>query len=187
MQTTQCLRDEHQLILRVLDCFEIALADASEAGAASASVFDPFVAFFKGFADRCHHCKEEDRLFPTLERNGIPRDGGPIGMMLQEHEMGRSHIRAIAEALPASTNDDTDATQSVINHGYAFLGLLRNHIAKEDHVLFNMADQVVQGSDQAQLLDDYRAAEETDEYCKTIADCLAIAEQLTSQYGLAMP
>ncbi len=187
MQTTQCLRDEHKLILRILDCFEIALVNASEASAASAEVFDPFVIFFKGFADRCHHCKEEDQLFPTLEKQGIPREGGPIGIMLHEHEMGRYHVKEIAKNLPAANNGDADAIQAVIRQGYAFLSLLKNHITKEDHVLFNMADQLVQGDDQTQLLEAYRAAEETDEYCKTIADCLAIAEELTARYGIAMP
>jgi len=55
--------------------------------------------FFRGFVDRCHHGKEEDVLFPELEKRGVLRDGGPIGVMLSEHAMGRRHIREIAEAL----------------------------------------------------------------------------------------
>ena len=71
MDTTRCLREEHALILKVLDCFEIALDRARRDGRVSSQVFDPFVEFFRGFADRCHHCKEEDRLFPCLERCGM--------------------------------------------------------------------------------------------------------------------
>ncbi len=89
MEATRCLRDEHQVILRVLDRFEIALALSEESGEVPRATYQPFLEFFRGFADLCHHCKEEDRLFPVLEKNGVPREGGPIGVMLYEHQLGR--------------------------------------------------------------------------------------------------
>jgi hemerythrin-like domain-containing protein len=70
------------VILKVLDCFDLALQQARAGGTASREVFEPFLEFFRGFADKCHHCKEEDRLFPCMEARGIPREGGPIGVML---------------------------------------------------------------------------------------------------------
>ncbi len=99
MHPTECLRNEHQIILIVLSCFEIALARARQSGCVQQVEFEPFVEFFRGFADKCHHCKEEDRLFPCLERKGIPREGGPIGVMLYEHEQARKHVRTIAGTL----------------------------------------------------------------------------------------
>jgi hemerythrin-like domain-containing protein len=64
--------------------------------------------FFQIFADRCHHGKEEDCLFPLLERKGLPREGGPIGVMLHEHGQGRELIqkmRESAEAFAAGRNE----------------------------------------------------------------------------------
>jgi len=40
------------------------------------------------YVDRCHNHKEELHLFPKLEAKGMPRHGGPLGVMLQEHERG---------------------------------------------------------------------------------------------------
>ncbi|MEM3061405.1 MAG: hemerythrin domain-containing protein, partial [Candidatus Bathyarchaeia archaeon] len=54
--------------------------------------------FIKFFADKCHHGKEEDLLFPAMEEAGIPKGGGPIGMMLTEHAMGRGYVKAMSKA-----------------------------------------------------------------------------------------
>ena len=151
METTHSLREEHKVILRILDCFEVALANSRKSGQASAKVFAPFVEFFTGFADRCHHCKEEDRLFPQLEKHGIPRDGGPIGCKLHDHTLARAHVKAISEAIAAADAGDENGVHQIVTEGEAFIDLLRSHIAKEDNVLFEMADQVVQGSSLIQL------------------------------------
>lgn len=55
--------------------------------------------FLMVFVDKCHHGKEEDFLFPALEAAGVARDGGPIGVMLHEHERGRRHIADMKNAL----------------------------------------------------------------------------------------
>lgn len=183
METTRCLREEHQLILRVLDCFEAALARSRESGRVTTEVFSPFAEFFRGYADRCHHCKEEDRLFPELERQGVPREGGPIGCMLQEHMLGRAHVKAIGDALEAADRGDQSAAQRVYREGDAYIDLLRNHIAKEDRVLFEMADQAVRGADLARLTAAYAEAEADPAYTGTFRRCRDIAERLIKTYA----
>jgi len=183
MQATKCLRDEHQVILRVLDCFDAALTRSRETGEVRSEVFQPFLDFFRGFADKCHHCKEEDRLFPVLEDQGIPREGGPIGVMLYEHEQGRMMVTEMADRLEAADGGDADAGKTLLDYGQTFLALLRQHIEKEDYVLFGMADQVTQGEDLSQLLTAYREAEEEDGYAATYSRCWKIAERLAESYG----
>ncbi len=182
MEATRCLRDEHEVILKVLDCFEIALGQAAESGRATREQFDPFVEFFQGFADKCHHCKEEDRLFPNMEKQGVPREGGPIGVMIHEHRQGRIHVRTIAEYLDAADGGDTGAWRMVMEHGQQFLDLLRNHIHKEDGVLFSMADQLIRGDDLTALNNAYSEAESAPAYCETLNRCRAVADQLVNQY-----
>ncbi len=187
MKATQCLRDEHQVILRVIDCFEIALQQARDSGKIKRVVFEPFVEFFRGFADKCHHCKEEDRLFPVMEKNGVPRDGGPIGVMLLEHEQGRLHVRTIAENLDAADRGDDDAIATIFQHGDDYIELLRNHIDKEDHCLFGMAEQAVQGADLSTLCEAYSDAEAEPAYRGTFTACTRIADELTSTYKVCKP
>jgi hemerythrin-like domain-containing protein len=192
--TTRCLREEHQVILKVLDCFEIALRNARAAGAVTQAEFDPFVEFFRDFADRCHHCKEEDRLFPCLERCGMERDHGPIAVMLHEHQIGRAHVRAIAAALPAAdagaaggAAGDRAAYERVISEGEGFLSLLRHHIMKEDHVLFEMADQMIQAAEQAQLSGAYAEADDEAANRDALARCRRLADDLCARYGVSPP
>ncbi len=187
MDTTRRLREEHRVILKVLDCFEIALAEAGRVGSTPKDIFGPFVEFFHGFADRCHHCKEEDRLFPCLERCGIPREGGPIGVMIQEHELGRAHVRAMAEVLPAAAAGDARAVRVILTEGEKFLDLLRHHIMKEDHVLFNMADSIVPDTEKSGLLRQYADAEAAPDYRATDDRCREIAARLCERYGVAFP
>lgn len=184
VHATKCLRSEHQVILRVLDCFEIALGRSQKSATVSKAIFDPFIEFFQGFADRCHHCKEENRLFPCLEKKGIPRDGGPIGVMLYEHEQGRKHVRTIKAALDDADSGNPVAINTVMDHGQQFLDLLRAHIGKENNVLFDMADNVVLGDDLSNLANEYAQAESEAEYLQTFDRCTLISQQLISEYSI---
>jgi hemerythrin-like domain-containing protein len=183
VNATQCLRDEHQLILKVIDCFEIALRKARESGEISREVFEPFVEFFRGFADKCHHCKEEDRLFPCLERKGLPREDGPIGVMVQEHAVARQRVSMIAQELQAADGGDPVSKQTVLDHGLKFIELMRGHINKEDHCLFGMADEMIRDADLVTLSEAYQSAESEPGYRSTFEHCRAVGDRLVEQYG----
>ncbi len=187
VEATRRLREEHQVISKVLDCFDIALGEAREAGALDGPIFEKFVDFFRGFADQCHHCKEEDRLFPVLVSAGIPNEGGPIGCMLAEHEQARAFVRAIAERLEAAGRGDGAAINALIEHGEMFIDLMRNHIAKENNVLFNMADGILDESQIERLSRSYDDAEAQPEYCARLARSRVIADVLMDRYGVGAP
>ena|SRR5215475_12669904 len=101
-RATEVLKHEHRVIERVLAVVE---ALAERPGMPSKEAWEKAIDLIRNFADKCHHLKEEQILFPALEEHGIPRDGGPVGMMLLEHEEGRALVRAMAEALPHATVD----------------------------------------------------------------------------------
>ena len=184
MSATQCLRDEHQVILKVLECFEIALRTARETGEVTTEVFEPFVEFFRGFVDTCHRCNEEDRLFPCLERKGLSREGGPIGVLLQEHTVARMRVNMIAEELPAADGGDPVSKQAVLDHGRKYLELMRCHADKENHCLFGMADEMIRDADLVSLSEAYQAAETEPGYRSTLEHCRAVGDRLVKQYGV---
>jgi len=109
------------------------------------------VDFFRNFTDRCHHAKEEKLLFPMLEQRGVGKTGGPIGVMLHEHEAGRAHVRAIAEAAAKISSGDTSARAALAEALDAYAELLAAHINKEDNVLFVMADRALTDDDKIEL------------------------------------
>ncbi len=150
MRSTEILMDEHQIILTVLDAAEREVQRIGETGEVRVERMKQMVDFFRNFADRCHHAKEENLLFVRMEERGMPRQAGPIGVMLYEHDLGRGHVRAIADLLPHAANDPA-VRDGIRQHLAAYIQLLRDHIYKEDHILYPMADQLLLPEDQADL------------------------------------
>ena len=152
---TSRLRDEHQLILRVADAMQSLLADGAASGELDVDTLADCVTFIRQFADACHHGKEEDLLFPQLEAAGMPRDRGPIAVMLYEHEQGRALAGHMANSLDGARQGDERAHATLVNAARGYIELIRGHILKEDNVLFEMADQVVRGPACQRLCGDY--------------------------------
>jgi hemerythrin-like domain-containing protein len=145
------LRAEHEVIKRVLGVLERLVARSLSGEGFEAEFLTRCVEFFRAFADACHHAKEEDLLFPLLESRGIPREGGPIGVMLEEHKLARAYTRDMGEALEAKERGEAEAVQQFHAAARLYLDLLTNHISKENDVLFTMGDRVLTPQDQDSL------------------------------------
>ena len=147
-KATALLSDEHRVIERVLGVLErLTVKPATEFLEPWKKALD----FIRHFADRCHHFKEEKVLFPALEEHGIPNEGGPIGMMLMEHEEGRSYVRAMFAAISLIEAKNEAAKESLLTSAQAYCHLLREHIQKEEEILFRMADEVISADEQKKL------------------------------------
>ncbi|MFQ5501483.1 MAG: hemerythrin domain-containing protein [Phycisphaerae bacterium] len=145
------LKNEHQVILRVLRVLETLVIRVERGDGFEVAPLKQCVTFFRLFADACHHAKEETLLFPVLEQRGIPKEGGPIGVMLYEHSQAREFTRRMGEALEAFESGDAGAETQFRSAARSYMDLLINHIHKEDNVLFNMGDQVMTDEDQSSL------------------------------------
>jgi hemerythrin-like domain-containing protein len=144
---TEILSDEHRVIERVLGVIE-------KLAKGPLGVLEPWkkaLDFLRHFADQCHHFKEEKVLFPALEAHGIPNEGGPIGMMLMEHEEGRSYVRAMFAAIALVEAKNEAAKETLLGNAQAYCRLLREHIQKEDEILFRMADEVISADEQKKI------------------------------------
>ena len=147
---TQILRQEHEVILGVLDVTEKTAAVLEAGNDVPAHVLNETVEFLRRFADAQHHGKEEDLLFPKM-RQCMPGAAGPVSMMLMEHQFGRSHIARMAEAGKSYADGDRSAGAEWADAALDYVALLREHIAKENHVLFVMAERVLTQEEQKQL------------------------------------
>jgi hemerythrin-like domain-containing protein len=143
MKATDILVEEHTVIERVLNALESAVQSLEEGGSVEPDFFMGVTEFVKGFADGCHHKKEEDVLFKAMAAHNVPVENGPIGVMLAEHEQGRVYTRGIREAAQRLKAGDEAARGDVIRYGRGYVTLLRQHIAKENEVLFPMADRAI--------------------------------------------
>lgn len=91
---SQDLMHEHKAILIALNVIEKMCEDVQKNNNETGyKDVEEIIGFLKVFADKCHHGKEEDFLFPALEKVGIKNENGPIGVMLAQHKQGREFIR----------------------------------------------------------------------------------------------
>ena len=143
MKSVERLKAEHDLIERGLTLLENAVARI-EANQPLPEGFPEWAPrFFQQFADQCHHAKEEDVFFPVLKQRGIPEQGGPIGVMLHEHVLGRDCVGRMREASQAQPFD----ARTFADAARQYIPLLRQHIFKENNVLFRMAERVMSEAD----------------------------------------
>jgi hemerythrin-like domain-containing protein len=150
---------EHRAIERMLAIMEAAARRLERGEPVRAGLFREAVDFVRNFADRCHHGKEEENFFPRLEERGVPRQGGPLAVMLAEHDQGRAYVGAIADAIGAYQGGDQSAARTIASNALGYVGLLRQHIMKEDNVLFPMADRVLSPADQQDLTQKFQQVE----------------------------
>ena len=91
MTAIEILVKEHDSILQMIEITQTILNKNDETKVNLQHV-EEIIDFVQNFADKYHHLKEEDVLFMELEKHGMPREGGPVGVMLYEHDEGRAYI-----------------------------------------------------------------------------------------------
>lgn len=148
---TDVLRREHDAILRMLDVSAVVVDRLGAGAKVEPEILSQLLEFFRLFADRCHHEKEEELLFPLLERKGLLRAGGPIGVMMDEHTQGRAQMERMSTAAAAYRNGDAAASQRWADAMRRYTTLLRQHIDKENHVLFELADRLMSPAEQEEM------------------------------------
>jgi hemerythrin-like domain-containing protein len=179
---TGMLRAEHRVILEVLEVLQ-RLVEQGQAGDWDVDAMEECVAFFRLFADACHHGKEEDLLFPELEARGMPRDSGPIAVMLFEHRQGRALVAQMSAALEGVRQGEAEPLSRFENAARAYIQLLRGHINKEDNVLFNMADFMFDAPGCRRLCDQYDVVCARRFDGQTKAELERMAGNLVDAYG----
>ena len=144
---TEILEEEHDDVTQKLDALEEVTHHLDKKGEISAQLKE-LAAFFK--TDFwIHFTKEEEALFPEIEKF-MPRESGPVGVMLTEHEDLRNTNAEMQSVIDEYLRDadNSEAKGMIQRYGTHFIGVLRDHIAKENDILFMMADMHL---DQAQV------------------------------------
>ena len=153
---TQDLIHEHIAIQSALRILEKILERMEKNVPIDINDLQGILEFLKEFADKCHHGKEEGFLFPALEKTGVRNEGGPIGVMLLEHNLGRNLIKQMQQSIQNGTVN----IDQYIEATTAYIKLLRAHIEKENKVLFPMIETRLSVSEQRELLEKFENHEE---------------------------
>jgi len=156
------LMAEHRVIEKAIAILEKIVGEYESRGEIDTGDVESLIDFIRTFADKCHHGKEEGVLFPKMIERGIPKEGGPIGVMLDEHEQGRDAVRRMSKGISMIKGGESGGRDLFIKAAWDYITLLRGHIDKEDNILFPMAREVMTPSDIDEMVNEFDRVERED-------------------------
>ena len=174
---TKNLENDHVSILKLIDVMETmtnmipVIEDLEEV-----------VDLIRNFADGFHHAKEESLLFPLMAERGFSMTQGPIAVMLSDHVQGRNFVKGMAENMGLLKSGDSSATKAIYENMLGYGELLTNHIAKENNILFRMADNALSTADHQSLLSQFKEIENKITSNISKGDYMARIENLAEKY-----
>ena len=142
----ELLKRDHEVTERVFAAMEAKFSCADPPPPALVGLLVQYL----HYVDQCHNQKEELHLFPRLEQMGMPRHGGPLGVMLQEHDRAREILARLAPLATAYAAGDRQTLAELAAAFAEYAALCKDHFWKENDILYPMA---------LRMLDDGQAAE----------------------------
>lgn len=177
---TQNLENDHVQILRLIEVME-RIADSADP---NVDHLELVVKVIREFADGLHHAKEEQFLFPMMVQKGFSNESGPVAVMLHDHAEGRSFVKGMAENISMFKHGESSALRAIYSNMLGYSELLKNHIGKENNVLFRMADEVFTPAEQESLLLDFTKVEINKENQHSKNEYVEIINSLAGIYNI---
>ena len=133
------LQEEHRALERLLHALCTAAEYLSRGKTVDMDLFCRGIDLLQNYAEDTHQKYEEEVLFPLLESEGVSRHGGPIEVLLAEHQQARKYMEEIMRDLDRIRNGEEDAKDELIVAIKSYSLLLKAHIGKEDMVILPLA------------------------------------------------
>ena len=160
MLPTEILEDEHRLIIRVVNALNVFAQNLEDGWEIEDEIFSELIEFMRVFAEKWHHAKEEDVLFPLLVARGVPETGCPLAHLIDEHQKSNSFVNELVKSMEALKKGDAEARYAVIKGLRNLSSYYTNHIWCEDNLLFPMANRFLTNEDQKAILQDFSRIDE---------------------------
>lgn len=141
----ELLTTDHETTERVFAAAEKVLAAPGEP---SPGFVANLRAYLVVYVDRCHNQKEEKTLFALLERAGMPVHGGPIAVMLAEHQQAKALVERLDRAAAVYLTGDRTTLPELREVFAAYAALCKDHFWKENDILYPMAARMLDAETQ---------------------------------------
>lgn len=144
---------EHRLIERMVSLLKEELRTIGETNEAHLDLIDNAVDFFRTYADRCHHGKEEDILFRDLAKKKLsPEHKRIMDELIHEHVFGRETVGKLFSAKERYGTGERDALDSIVDLLKTLVDFYPAHIEKEDQHFFMPSMQYFSKDEQDAML-----------------------------------
>jgi len=150
----ELLMDDHNMTEKVFAAIEKAFEQKE---APSPAFLKACITYLTEYVENCHNKKEENFLFPRLEKAGVPRHGGPLAVMLMEHKQQTELIERIRESYQKlGSSGGLENLKALLGD---YISLCKNHYWKENDILFPMGLRVLTPQDEKEVIEGIQATE----------------------------
>ena len=145
----EVLRQEHRNIEKLLWVLERELSAFDRGERPDYEVVLAAIDYFKDYPDACHHPKE-DMIFERLNvRDAVA--AATIGDLEAEHQEGARRLRRVGQTIEAVLSDQDLLRHTVHDILRDFIDHERQHMAKEERLLFPAALSALLPADWAEI------------------------------------
>lgn len=181
MEAIEILVREHDSILKMIEITKKILS-TDDSSTVDLNNVEQIIDFIKNFADKYHHLKEEDVLFVEMVNHGMSRDGGPIAVMLSDHNTGRNYVKQAVAAIEEFRAGNDAAFALIQENLLGYCELLTAHIYKENNILYPMAERVVPAAVLTGMSTDFEQTNHTTINNEYFDKYLKLVDELSSVY-----
>ena len=149
-KTLAVLYNEHEIIKSVIGFRERISSLSKSDPQKYKNIVIELVNFFRNYADKFHHYKEEKLLFPLMcEKNEMLQES-IVSEMLENHQ----DFRKLVTSIETEVNSDNYGESASLLSKYT--EMLLDHIAVEDDELFQMAETLIDAEELDKLYYDFQ-------------------------------
>ena len=135
-KAVQVLFSEHETIINAIAVMNEAESHIQEDTLRYEMLIKTMLLFFRNYADKYHHSKEEEVLFPEMIKKNELLSEGVIKEMLENHDDFRVMLKDAEKMLEMGAYEATGQMLHVYTEA------LLDHIAVENEEVFQMLDSI---------------------------------------------
>lgn len=184
MKPTELLIKEHRVIEVVLDCLVKIIEQGISLHRLNFLRTEEAIDFFRNYADKWHHKKEEDHLFNMVESKNEKQGNEHIQDLKSEHEKNRGFVKGMDASFREAAHGDMKELMEFAKNAREYIDVIKGHIIKEDRIVFPYADEILSSHDQMKLEIAFKETEETDVDNNTNEKYIEIAKKLAMVYNV---
>jgi DUF438 domain-containing protein len=117
------------------------------------------VEFLLEYGANLHNRREEEFLFPLMEKRGFPRQG-PLGVMFAEHKQEKEILQSMLRQSDVLREASSEQRKEFVQHGLQYLKIRAEHIWKETDILFVKARSLLTEEDNEKLIAEFTRIDE---------------------------
>lgn len=151
------LMREHRLIERMTEIIRQTVSALEKGGNPDYEALTTMVDFFRIYADKTHHGKEEDIFFKELGEKELPLDLSNIMKeLIEEHKHARIIVTGLLDASSKYRLGDSKSKERIIAALKELATMYPAHIEKEDKHFFYPVLEYLNDAEQQKMLSEFQ-------------------------------